>query len=253
MQTFTITFGDQAENHKGMQKIGELAKSGFSLEDLQKIKSKFFNLGAKTKLFNLNKYVDDSESYETIPEAYLLLVKNGLSHIVNTNDFYYEQDKLTKDTKAFMYGRVVNKKLRHNLCFSDFSQEPDYEKGMGTVYNFKDVPLLNTVREALYKIAGDKAYNLQAEGNYYYNIEKCGIGEHGDTERKIVIGIRVGAKFPLHFRWFHKGKPISPRIKFILENGDIYFMSDKTVGYDWKKSSILTLRHGAGQDNMFDD
>jgi hypothetical protein len=26
-----------------------------------------------------------------------------------------------------MYGRVVNKRARHNICFSDFDQEPDYE------------------------------------------------------------------------------------------------------------------------------
>ena len=33
-KTFTITFGDVAENHKGMQKIGTLSDVGFNLNDL---------------------------------------------------------------------------------------------------------------------------------------------------------------------------------------------------------------------------
>jgi hypothetical protein len=31
-----------------------------------------------------------------------------------------------------------------------------------------------------------------------------------------------------------------------LQAGDLYIMSDKATGNDWKKSSILTLRHAAG-------
>ena len=28
---------------------------------------------------------------------------------------------------------------------------------------------------------------LVAEANYYYDLEKCGIGYHGDAERRIVV------------------------------------------------------------------
>ena len=31
-----------------------------------------------------------------------------------------------------------------------------------------------------------------------------------------------------------------------IQHGDIYLMSDKAVGYDWKIRSIPTLRHAAG-------
>jgi len=92
---------------------------------------------------------------------------------------------------------------------------------------------------------------LFAEGNYYYDINKCGIGYHGDTERKIVIGIRLGASMPLCFKWFTKGEPInadSHKIQIILNDGDIYLMSEKAVGYDWKKKNKVTLRHAAGCD-----
>ena len=82
--------------------------------------------------------------------------------------------------------------------------------------------------------------------NYYYNIDECGIGFHGDTERKIVICARLGATIPIHFQWFHRHKPIGSRKIFTPNHGDIYIMSEKAVGNDWRKSSLYTLRHAAG-------
>jgi hypothetical protein len=55
---------------------------------------------------------------------------------------------------------------------------------------------------------GGKAGDLQMEGNYYYNNNQCGIGYHGDTESRRVIGIRLGASLPLHFQWYHRNRPI---------------------------------------------
>jgi len=46
--------------------------------------------------------------------------------------------------------------------------------------------------------------------------------------------------------WFHQSKPISEPIIFNLNHGDMYIMSEKAVGTDWKKSSKITLRHAAG-------
>ena len=77
-------------------------------------------------------------------------------------------------------------------------------------------------------------------------MSKCGIGFHGDSERKKVIGVRLGASIPLHFQWFHKSKPIGERVKIMLSHGDMYVMSEKATGYDWKSSSKITLRHAAG-------
>lgn len=34
----------------------------------------------------------------------------------------------------------------------------------------------------------------------------------------------------------------------MVNDGDIYVMSDKAVGYDWKKKTINTLRHAAGAE-----
>jgi hypothetical protein len=186
---------------------------------------------------------------ESTEEAYLLIVRRGLKHLVGEGkeilDFYREQDKLKKDTKAFMYGKVVNKHARSNLCFSETHQEPDYAQKKGTVYAWDEVPLLKTVKHNLEALLPDRS-SLVAEGNYYCDLQNCGIGFHGDGERKKVVGIRVGASFPLVYQWYFQSNPIGALTRVELGDGDIYFMSEKAVGWDWKKKTIHTLRHAAG-------
>lgn len=246
--TFTITLGDQAENHVGMEKIGRLAEDGFNLDDLLRARSWFRDRGINTEIYDLSELVR-REGTE-VEDAYLLVAKNGLSAICPVNDFFSEQDVLEKDRKALMYGRVVNKTARYNLCFDDSARDPDYPNGKGRIISFNDVPNLQRVRNMLPDIIGDKATELKAEGNYYYDITKCGIGFHGDTERRIVVGVRVGAPMLLRYRWFFKSNPFGPNMDFILGNGDMYIMSTKAVGTDWKTKKIPTLRHAAGCDKF---
>jgi hypothetical protein len=61
-----------------------------------------------------------------------------------------------------------------------------------------------------------------------------------------VIGVRVGASIPLHYQWFHEGKAVGDRVKLMLNHGDMYFMSEKATGFDWKRKKPYTLRHAAG-------
>lgn len=43
----TLTFGECAENHVGMEKIGEKSMYGFTYDELKKAKEKFKNKGFK--------------------------------------------------------------------------------------------------------------------------------------------------------------------------------------------------------------
>jgi len=140
----------------------------------------------------------------------------------------------------------VSKKARHNLCFGENSQAPDYENGKGTVVAFRDVPLLEKIRSVLGDFLGEKGKDLVAEGNLYFDIDACGIGFHGDAERRIVVAIRVGASIPLCYQWFLNGEAIGEPIEIILNHGDVYVMGAKAVGTDWRKKKIYTLRHAAG-------
>jgi alkylated DNA repair dioxygenase AlkB len=254
--TFTLTYGDCAENHKGMQMIGKMADKGFTHDDLKKTMKWFEEQGCECEIIELsNNDLCELPKGTPLQEAYLLIVRNGVNAILKeiektADDYYKEQDKLPKDTKAFMYGRVVNKNARHNLCFGEEYQAPDYETGKGTIIAFKDVPCLDKIRTKLPEIMGKCAEKLVVEGNYYYDIKKCGIGYHGDTERTKVVGVRLGATLPICYQWYHKSKPVGKNMRFEVNHGDIYVMSEKTVGQDWKRSSIFTLRHAAGSDKF---
>lgn len=164
------------------------------------------------------------------------------------NKLATEQRSLIPDKQAIIRGKLKNKLARWNLTFADTAQEPDYPLGKGRVVPFDAVPSLRRIRERLPEFFGDIARRLFAEGNYYYS-SKCGIGRHGDGERRIVIAIRLGDKMKLIYQWYHRFEPIGRRIDFELQHGDLYAMSEKAVGTDWKKSSILTLRHAAGHES----
>lgn len=256
IQTFTITFGNQGENHVGMQKIGADLERGLSVDEVREIGEKAALDGYTVERHSLNSMLGERIGVQAVEQAEVVVIRNGLAWLMDGTDddvdqFFWEQYNLEKDRHALMYGRVVNKKARHNLCFADFSQEPDYEKGRGRIYSFADLPLLSKVRAKLGKL-NPMLSQLIAEGNYYYDLKKCGIGYHGDTERKIVIGIRVGSDMPLCFQWYYYGERVGPRTTISLSHGDVYFSSQKAVGYDWKKKTIYTLRHAAGCKDFID-
>lgn len=236
----TITFSDQAESRVEMQKLGEMAERGFSLEELLYAKEWFCYRGVSSEIHYL--------CHDACANAFILIMRNGLSCICSPDLLYGEQMILEKDTKALIYGKVVNLRARYSLCFGDIDQVADYGRGKGTVVAFSSVPLLSLVRKRLPEILGDRAGALVAEGNYYYDISKCGIGYHGDSERRKVVAIRLGATLPLRFHWFLGGKAIGSPVQFMLNHGDIYIMSEKAVGTDWRIENIPTLRHAAGCD-----
>ena len=230
METITITFCDRGENHVGNQQVGVLAPEGFTYAELETIQAYLAEYGIVSELYNLGDTLPPQ--YEGI-EAGLLIVRNAISLFIDSGEsnemvLFDELRGLVYDKHAKMYGRVVNKKARHNLIFSDFDQEPDYTIGRGTIINFSHLPYLSHVRTYLPKLVGDPAIqqkltNLVAEANHYYDIQKTYIGAHSDLERRIVVGLRLGASFPLYYWWYLNSKRISARMDFTLNNGDIYF------------------------------
>lgn len=251
-EAYTITFCDRAENHVGMQIIGQLADHGFDEIALLKIADKFHGLGANVELINLGGL--------DFGNAYLLVVRGGVDVLLGksgANMLYFEQTCLKYDNKMFSRGRVVNKHMRHNLCFSDFNQIADFETGKGTVVAFQDTSFLDLLKKKLEEITG--LSGLQAEANHYYDLTRCGIGFHGDAERRIVIGVRTygqldassrapepDAALDLEFAWFKMSERVSEITSIPLGHGDIYFMAEKTTGFDWRRRNIPTLRHAVG-------
>jgi hypothetical protein len=257
----TITFGDQAENHAGMQKIGKLSEkgSGFSRDDLEQVKNTFEMIGGTADLIDLSTQFVEKD--DEMHDAHVLVLRDGVQKFIDCfdlpfsyTDMWSELVNLDWDRKAFMRGRVVNKHARWNLCFSNFDQEPEYESGKGRVIDWNRLPCLVEYRNKFREVfTNSKADNLEAEGNYYYNPNKCYIGYHGDSERRKVIAIRLGEKkgsesFPLYYQWYLRSEKVGEPIVIPLNSGDIYIMSEKAVGTDWKRRIIYTLRHATGKE-----
>jgi len=201
--TITLTFGDMAENHVGMQKIGSMAKEGFSYSDLQTIQKTFLEKGTECELKDLVSSADLSgPDIDGIEPAHILIIRKGVDSLLQSRSIddllLQEQEQLDVDKKALMYGRVVHKHARHNLCFDEKAQDPDYAKGRGRVVAYSEVPLTQRLRNHLALACGPKASNLTCEGNYYYDIKKCGIGWHGDSERVFLYvssGSEIGSRW----------------------------------------------------------
>jgi len=254
MTTITITFGDQAENHVGMEKIGNQAESGFTTEDLLAIPNKFAEY--TTEFHDLTNLVDQA-SLETLeltelPSASLMIIRNGLQQMTENHlaELTAELQALSPDKQYWdrRRKRVLNKHARHNLCFGTVSQAPNYAEGKGTIVSYDELPVMKNLWARLPEFFGEKANDLVAEANYYYDVKKCGIGFHGDSERKKVIAFRIGQTMPFHYQWYYQHKPIGQRFITNLHHGDMYVMSEKAVGFDWKRWIVPTLRHAAGSE-----
>jgi len=244
METITLTIGEQSENHFGMEKNGEgLREEGYSLADLLRFQKEFRKRGYVAKIYGLHL------RGKNLPEAHLLVVKKGAGAFVDIDKMFKEQLGLKWDTKYWdsRRSKVLNKNARWNLCYGSKSSDPDYEKGKGRIVGYDEIPITKRYLQEMEKIL-QPDFELQMEGNYYYDNTKCGIGPHGDAERKITVGLRLGATIPLKFCWYERSKTISDPITFHLEHGDIYIMDEKATGFDWKCSSKKTLRHCAGAE-----
>ncbi len=255
----TLTLGDQAENHAGMQVLGKLVEEGqgFNLADLEMIQRNLEEIECVCELVPLELYQDLNTTNTSIdiPEAaYVLIIRNGVNKILercsdlNKEHMFQEHLGLELDKQAWMKGKVVNKHARWNLCFDEEAQEPNYEEKRGRIVSYDDIPATKMLLNQIPNYFGPKATNLKGEGNYYYDKSKCGIGFHGDSERRKVIGIRLGCgeSMPLHYQWFRDSNPVGERIVLPLNGGDMYVMSEKAVGQDWKRKKIYTLRHATG-------
>lgn len=245
---WTLTFGECSENRVGNEQIGKKADEGFNLKDLEGAKKWFEEKGITCELVCLNDHLTkkaEKASGVKADKGYILIARNGLSAIVNPDDMLEEQKGVTYDRKAWMRGKVVNLHARYAICYADKGHKANYEKKEGTVVAFDKMPLLKKVREEIPNIVGKKGKGFSCEGNLYYDRDQCFISYHIDFERMKVFAVRLGKPMKLAFMWFHRHNPISDPIVFTLNHGDIYINSEKAVGSDGKRPSIITLRHAA--------
>lgn len=217
--TITLTFGEVAESHVGMQKIGNKSERGFSHNELIEAQKYFTALGYMTELICLNDFIENGDE-----KAYLLVVRKGVEALgVDPLDLLTEMllfewdDKFYNETR----GQVQNKLARHNLNFSDTLQEKDFPQARGTTISWSSVPILTNLRKQLPTSIGEEARSLKCEGNIYHGVNRKGIGYHGDTEKKKVIGVRIGKSMNLNYMCYYNDIPMGYKIELTLNHGDM--------------------------------
>ena len=251
-RTWSLTIGNGGENHTGMEFLGNLRKKGdgWNVEKLIKAKNILENIfEKKVDMYNLNEICLEGivipEKCEKPKDAYLMVVRNFLSENVHKNFkkelSSYEWDRKYFDTRR---GKVLNKHARANVCYGKKSREADYKNKKGTIIGFDQSPLVEHLLKVVEILMEDE--NLIVEGNQYDDVNKNGIGPHGDTERVCVACLRVGASMPMKFGMFWNCKLRGNPFETIIKGGDLYFMSEEAVGAEWKKKSKWVWRHCAG-------
>jgi hypothetical protein len=249
--TWSLTIGNGGENHTGMEFLGKLRKKGqgWDVDRLINAKDIMENIFDKqVDLYNLNK-----ECLEglTIPEsskpkdAYLMVVRGFLSDKVHQNMVKelgsYEWDRKYWDTRR---QTVLNKLARANVCYGNKARKANYSEKKGTIIGFEQSPLVGNLLKVVEILMKDEG--LIVEGNQYDDVNKNGIGPHGDTERVCVSCLRVGASMPMKFGMFWNCKIRGKPFETVMNGGDLYFMSEEAVGAEWKSRSKWIWRHCAG-------
>ena len=254
-EAWTVTWGDVAMNEVHMQRIGQAAEQGVSVERLREIKEE---LGARDMLcylIDLRELLPEGER-ESAPEAAVLVVKSGVGPLTEDPHgeakLLAEQRSMPIDKQAWdpRHGGVFDKHNRYNNLLSDADQAVDYANKQGTVIDCSNYPITSKLRAAFTSLLS-AFLPLVGESNRYFDASACGIGWHVDRERKMVAGVRLGpgaTGMPLKFLWFCDSKPVGAEGRLLLDAGDVYFMSEKAVGFDWLTKKQLTLRHSAGAD-----
>ena len=268
---FAATFCEVGENGPPpMERVGEEVDRGLTADEVRQIRK---DLGLpKACLKELGDLCPVSYSCQHFTDdAVVLHIPNGVNVLVGEESaadaLLAELAPLKADKMALMgrgEGRKVkHKKARHNSLLYDAPQEADYPNGKGTIHKVGDLACWARLRGAIVDRVPALQSSLKApmvvEINKYYDTlgaigKATGIGWHGDEERKIVVGIRLGASedMPMNWQWFYRHEPVGEKLVLPLQHGDMYIMSAKAVGTDRPKWARYTVRHATGLDHAKD-
>ena len=229
--TAAVTFCGRGESDQSAVEVGSL-REPISYERLQQMGGTFHDLGMPedrpAAILHLPGFFDNDamlRDLDSVPEDRV--------------------DKL-----MWSYQTCKNKNARWNTNFSDRSVRGDLgnevpSKRFSSEVPFEEYPAMRAARKKVGELVGEGG--LLCEINYYW--ADGGIGLHGDVERNLVVGGNIGTE-PRTIVWqkFHRFKPVGETLSIVLQPGDCYIMSEHASGQDWKRSSIVTVRHAAGSE-----
>ena len=185
---------------------------------------------------------DDWEKVKVDIMKNLLLIKFKNSELrdklISTNDKELIEGNTWRDTFWGVY-RGKGKNILGKLLMS-------VRKGFMNNINHIEI-LLERI---------NKEYKLDYSGiniEYYENIDNEGKKLMGDKDRYEKIIVNVGREIPMEFQWFRYSKSSNDYVKegnpihITLNDGDILLFSNKSVGNDCDRKSVLSVRHSIGK------
>ena len=84
------------------------------------------------------------------------------------------------------------------------------------------------------------------------NTELDGIKLTGDMKKYEKIIINIGNSIPMEFQWFRFSKSTNNYVKegnpvhINIKDGDMLIFSNKAIGHDCERKSVLSVRHSIG-------
>jgi len=228
----TLSFARGARGHLKTSSVPE-AFTGVKLPDLERIAGKLEARGVECAITKM------SHAGEA---AYVLHAKQAFDPAAAEA----ELQSIQFPTQDLSRGSVVNLKKRLNAQVADYSQEADLMARTQKVVHWDSLPACRAIRDSLKELTHEPVLNCDI---VVYPGEKCGIGWHGDRERALIAGVRLGRKtgaFPLKFCFFHDWAPVSQVWTFEFQPGDLYVPCAKATGFDAGRPSVVSLKHAAG-------
>ena len=187
---YAITFGETAILHVGGKEFGSKThKNGFSVDDLKLI---------STKLKNYSEYISLSDNLpkelQKDNDAGVLVIRcnnNPSNNVLSVSRFFadklYSEQKLNVvyDDKYWdnRRSKTLNKR-RKNIIFGNTEIQHSDDYTQPSIKSFSKLPFLMKIKNKLQDALGEKASDLQAEGNHYHHTTS-GMSYHGDSERKM--------------------------------------------------------------------
>tara|TARA_X000001036_G_scaffold130883_1_gene123744 strand:+ start:2368 stop:3174 length:807 start_codon:yes stop_codon:yes gene_type:complete len=240
--SYSVLFGDRVGRSTRTCR-GTLAGGGWDEPFLRETRDALVDKGVDASIVELTPACD----VPSAADACVLVVRNFNPELC---DLVLGKLSNTKfDTFTKMYGKVRDAHSRHIVYIDDVAVPPNREECQHSVWSWHDQPELSAVREWMGARIGACDDVTIGCALKYPDIDRCGISWHGDAERRKTALFRLGPnseRHPLHFAWFHKHDRVSDVVSIHLSHGDMVLYSDKAMGYDWKKSSIPTVRHATG-------
>lgn len=234
------------------QTVPQKEMVGFSCAELESLQQRFKRHGVVAELLRLTLQLQVKEQDASVPapeEACVLILRQGIPKLLGVDpdllhsemfSCQWDQKKLCRRRK-----KVLNQHARWRVSFDDAGRSPNYETGKGTVWPYSRAVLMQKCRDQIRALLGVKTYPLTINANIYPDVNRCGIGYHGDAERKIVIAGCLGKSKPIQWQWFLRSQAVGQPIRTTTHHGDLYVMSEKATGFDWLSRSKYTLRHAA--------